>query len=144
MRYIIILLLFISCNSQRDITGICAEKFIIKDSIVFVNRYDTIFEKGIHDTLVFWDNKYFFDTISINKIKHINKYVDKIIYRENTAKIEALNISYNKLNAKNKEQEIEIIKMKEKIKFYNNLRNIIIACIMLLLVLYISLKINKK
>lgn len=145
MKYIIAIFLFTSCISQKKLTDKCVDKFIIKDSVVYVNRYDTLYEKGVHDTLVFWNNKYYYDTITINKIKSINKYVDKIIYRENTAKVESLNVMYQALDKKYQQQINEAIKMKEQIKFYKTIRNLIIGCSILFILFTIYIKtISKK
>jgi hypothetical protein len=143
MRYLILILLFSSCISEKKLTTECADKFIIRDSVVYIERYDTLYEKGVHDTLVLWENKYYTDTI--NRIKSINKYIDKIIYRENTARVQSLNNLYSELDKKYKEELIEGNKMKEQIKFYKSIRNVIIGCSILFILFTIYIKtISKK
>ena len=137
--------ILISCNTEKKIIGLCADKFIIKDSIVFIDRFDTIFEPHQIDTMYLWNNKYIFDTIKLKTIKSINKYQDKIIYRENTAKVDILNNKLKDIEKVNNQQQQEVMKMKEQIKVYKILRNMFFALVLLSIFFYIYLKtISKK
>lgn len=117
MRYIIILFLFSSCITQKEFRQLCQDKYIIKDSIIYYDRYDTIYEKLKGDTIIFWDNKFIHDTTIVKKIKHINKYTEKIIYRENVANlltcrdsIKMYNEKYKKLDVAYNKDKISLMK----------------------------------
>lgn len=138
MKYIAILLIFISCNSERRIIGVCADKFLIRDSIVYLDKYDTIFEYKQGDTMYLWDNRYIHDTTRVKSIKNIIKYQEKIVYRENVAKVKVL-------EGENEKNGIAIIKLKEQLKLYKTIRNIIIAIMLLSIFFSIYIKtISKK
>jgi hypothetical protein len=145
MKYIYTLILFTSCVGSKNIADKCADKFIIKDSVIYQERYDTIYEQAQHDTLIFWGNKYIVDTIKSNKIISINKYIDKIIYRENAAKIYVLNNQNNVLKKTNDAMGIRIDKLEANIKVYKIIRNTIIAIsIFMLLLLFLLKKLPTK
>jgi hypothetical protein len=135
LTFFIFCILLISCHSEKKIIGLCADKFIIKDSIVFIDRYDTIFEYKKADTILFWENKYIYDTTTIKTIKNIVKYQDKIIYRENVANIELLKIDNKQLYEVNSKLQNKITELKEELKVYKTIRNTIFA-ITLLAVLF--------
>lgn len=138
MKYIAILLIFISCNSEKRIIGVCADKFLIRDSVVYVDRYDTIYDYRQGDTMYLWDNKYIHDTTTIKSIKGIVKYKEKIVYRENVAMVKVL-------KDENEKNSITIIKLKEQLKLYKTIRNIIISIVVLSIFFSIYLKtISKK
>lgn len=140
MKYIYILILFTSCVSTKRIADKCADNFIIKDSVIYQERYDTIYEQAKHDTLIFWDNKYIFDTIKSNKIISINKYIDKIVYRENAAKIYLLNNQNDVLKKTNDAMGIRIDKLEENLKVYKIIRNTIITISIFILLGLLLLK----
>jgi hypothetical protein len=145
MKYIIILLIFISCNSQKKIIGLCADKFIIKDSIVYIDKYDTIFDIKQPDTLFLWDNKYIYDTTRIKTIKNIIKTKEKIVYRENKARVEQLSIDNKKLSENNTNKNLIIHKLKDQLRYYKTIRNLIISILVLAIFFSIYIKtISKK
>jgi hypothetical protein len=145
MKYLLLILLFTSCISEKELTNQCADKFIIKDSIVYVERYDTIYEASKIDTTILWDSKYIIDTLEIKKIKRINKYIDKIVYRENVAKIEMMKKEKDELVKDAEQKNSLLIKLNERIKTYNTIRNIVISIIILAIFFSIYIKtISKK
>lgn len=145
MRYLLICIVFCGCASQKSIVDLCADKFLIKDSIIFVDKYDTIFEFKPQDTLYLWDNKYIHDTTRIKSIKTIIKYKEKMIYRENLAKVESLNKENKKLLDENKVKQDTIVELKEKLKVYRGVRNMFIAVLLLALIFSVIIKtISKK
>lgn len=145
MRFIIVLLIFSSCISEKKINQLCIDKYIIKDSVIYIERQDTIYEYLKADTIYFWNNKYIQDTITIKKIKSINKYIDKIVYRENTAKIDLLEKEKQELIQDKNNITNLMTKINEQLKVYKLFRNLIVAIALLSLFFYIYLKtISKK
>lgn len=140
MKYIFIILIFLSCNTEKKVIGICADKFIIKDSIVYVERYDTIYEAPIHDTTIFWNNRYINDTISIKKIRTINKYIDKIVYRENVARVVELNNENTILHKSKEALGVRVDKLESELQIYKIIRNTIISLFISILLLLFLLK----
>lgn len=140
MKYISILIIFSSCIPQKKIIELCADRYTIKDSIIYIDRYDTVYEFKQAEAVYFWDNKYIYDTIEVKKIKAVNKYIDKVIYRENKAKLELLEIEKRKI-IKEKEEVTEKMKKAEyQLKVYKQIRNLIFALLLLSITFYISLK----
>ena len=142
LNIVLYTLIFIlsSCVSTNRLSKLCDDKFVIKDSIIYIDRYDTIWESIPNDTLI--DVITRTDTINQyferNKIKYINKYKDKIVYRENTGLVYQLKSQNDKISSKNKELEM-------KLKFYKKMRNILIAIILFAISFQIILKtITKK
>lgn len=135
-----IVLTLSSCISANRLSKLCSDKFIIKDSIIYIDRYDTIYEAIPNDTIIDLITRT--DTINQyferKRIKYINKVKDKIVYRENTGLVYQLKSQNDKISNKNKELEMEL-------KFYKKLRNILIGIILFTISFQIILKtITKK
>lgn len=135
-----LIVLLTSCISTNKLSQLCSDKFIIKDSIIYIDRYDTIFEIIPNDTIIDLITRT--DTINQyferKRIKYINKVKDKIVYRENTGLVFQLKSQNDKMLGRNKQLETEL-------RLYKKLRNILIGIILFAISFQIILKtITKK
>ena len=148
MRYLLILLLFVSCASEKKIAKICAEKYPVKDSTIIIEKIDTTYEyiKGDSIKVPFYikGDIVYKDTICPPvKVPKITKSKEKIVYQENTAKSALFDLQMKDMSQKLAKVNADNKKLQETIKNRTNQRNtllIILVIIILLWVLKIMLK----
>lgn len=84
-----------SCTSEKHLAKVCAEKFPVKDSTIIVERVDTTYQLIKGDSIriytKIYDSLFFIDTICPPvKCPQITKVKEKIVYQENTARVDYL------------------------------------------------------
>jgi hypothetical protein len=142
---VFVIVFFSSCMSEKKLAKTCAEKYPIKDSVIYIERSDTIINTIKGDTIririSLKDTLIKLDTICPEvKYNTITKYKDKIIYQENTAlsdyRLMVINQQIDKMNEMILQNNIQ----KEKIKELRMFKVITISLFLLLLILYLLYK----
>jgi hypothetical protein len=130
MRYILILLLFVSCASEKKIAKICAEKYPIKDSTIIIEKIDTTYEyiKGDSIKIPFYikGDVIYKDTICPPvKVPKITKSKEKIVYQENTAKNALFELQMKDMSQKLAKVNDDNKKLEDKVRSRTKQRNIL-------------------
>jgi hypothetical protein len=130
MRYILILLLFVSCASEKKIAKICAEKYPIKDSTIIIEKIDTTYEyiKGDSIKVPFYikGDVIYKDTICPPvKVPKITKSKEKIVYQENTAKNALFELQMKDMSQKLAKVNDDNKKLEDKVRSRTKQRNIL-------------------
>lgn len=126
-----------SCVSEKKLAKICAEKYPIKDSIVYVASTDTLYEyvKGDSIKLEYIVNNVikYKDTICPPKrVKTIIKSTQKIVYQENTAKTHILQVKCDDLMTNTRKLENNIADKDIKITNLQRFKNYTISLLIVL------------
>jgi hypothetical protein len=149
MRYLLILLLFVSCASEKKIAKICAEKYPIKDSTIIIEKIDTTYEyiKGDSIKVPFYikGDVIYKDTICPPiKVPKITKSKEKIVYQENTAKNALFELQMKDMSQKLAKANDDNKKLEQTIKNRTNQRNILLIIIAIIILLaYLKLSLNR-
>ena len=130
MRYLLILLLFVSCASEKKIAKICAEKYPIKDSTIIIEKIDTTYEyiKGDSIKVPFYikGDVIYKDTICPPvKVPKITKSKEKIVYQENTAKNALFELQMKDMSQKLAKVNDDNKKLEDKVRSRTKKRNIL-------------------
>jgi hypothetical protein len=130
MRYLLILLLFVSCASEKKIAKICAEKYPIKDSTIIIEKIDTTYEyiKGDSIKVPFYikGDVIYKDTICPPvKVPKITKSKEKIVYQENTAKNALFELQMKDMSQKLAKVNDDNKKLEDKVRSRTKQRNIL-------------------
>jgi hypothetical protein len=130
MRYLLILLLFVSCASEKKIAKICAEKYPIKDSTIIIEKIDTTYEyiKGDSIKVPFYikGDVIYKDTICPPvKVPKITKSKEKIVYQENTAKNALFEMQMKDMSQKLAKVNDDNKKLEDKVRSRTKQRNIL-------------------
>lgn len=134
MRYLLILLLFVSCASEKKIAKICAEKYPIKDSTIIIEKIDTTYEyiKGDSIKVPFYikGDVVYKDTICPTiKVPKVTKSKEKIVYQENTAKNALFEFQMKEINQKLAKLNDVNVKLEAELKETKKQRNTILLII---------------
>ena len=134
MRYLLILLLFVSCASEKKIAKICAEKYPIKDSTIIIEKIDTTYEyiKGDSIKVPFYikGEVVYKDTICPTiKVPKVTKSKEKIVYQENTAKNALFEFQMKEINQKLAKLNDVNVKLEAELKETKKQRNTILLII---------------
>lgn len=138
MRYIIILLLFVSCASEKKLAKICAEKYPIKDSTIIIEKIDTTYEyiKGDSIKVPFYikGDVVYKDTICPTiKVPKVTKTKEKIVYQENTAKSALFEFQMKEMNQKLAKLNQDNTKLQQTIKTRTKQRNILLLILAIII-----------
>jgi hypothetical protein len=130
MRYLLIVLLFISCASEKKIAKICAEKYPVKDSTIIIEKIDTTYEyiKGDSIKVPFYikgDIVYKDTMCPPVKVPKITKSKEKIVYQENTAKNALFELQMKDMSQKLAKVNDDNKKLEDKVRSRTKQRNIL-------------------
>ncbi len=136
-------IVFYSCITEKKISAICIEKYPAKDSIVVEVKIDTLYEyiKGdstivevpIHDSVYIKDTSFY-----KTKTLKVTKTIQKLVYRENTAKIEVLSKELDNANKKVKELNEKYKMLSLENKEFKKIRLYIIVALVIMSVLFVG------
>jgi ribosomal protein L14E/L6E/L27E len=119
IKILFVMFVLQSCMTNKKLAQKCADKFPIKDSTVIVERIDTTYVTIKGDTIrvPFKSGDsivYKLVQCPPKKLAQVVKYKEKLVYRENTAKVTILNILNDSLKVQNALHKEKIAELQEK------------------------------
>lgn len=118
---VLIVFVFVSCMSQKKMASYCAEKFPIKDSISIVEKIDTTYTYIKGDTIKVPCK----DSVALLvcppiKVAEVKKSKEKVVYKENTAKIKQKDLVIDELYKQLSELDLKNTELKKQIEDKDN------------------------
>ena len=140
IKVIVLMLVFQSCSSSKQLAKKCAERFPVKDSTIIIEKIDTTYVTVKGDTIKVpckdGDSIVYVKAVCPpKKVATVTKYKEKIVYQENTGKVEHLQNVILDLNKELSKTQDKLEDKQESLSTFKKATGILLT-ILLALVAY--------